>query len=388
MLKPSLVPKKDGTVEYVLTYDAALAGILRFAETEVALLQGETWRAVTPKGYAELVGNRNWDRIVAHDGAETLLLNLRTGMILRFDLAGCEPLAHVGLPADLRLVANTDMVHHLGDLYGFDPKTKRLLLQDNDDERGTWALDLTDIFALARKGPARTLLEAPPAKTGRAKETVKIDTASLMARAGTTSRALVLKKAKKGTPVPTSRFGGVCGIVPSRWPQRGKTPLSFLLQIAIGDLLETHAGVAVFCPVDGTATEDDSCVALLLSADELEAASTGASMFPLHELAMGKPLWEPIHAEAERLAAKNPEVGAAIEALAEKGQDAECSSKLRGEPVWVQDACTIKGARFVAQLDFDRVNLGEVREGAGLFGVLYLFVKQDESAAVAFWQST
>ena len=173
-------------------------------------------------------------------------------------------------------------------------------------------------------------------------------------------------------------------------------PLGFLLQIATGELLERHAGVAVYVDTSGVATE--SLVhnrARLVPKDAWGEAAGCAPAAPTLEaraLVLGEPGFELDEGRALALTRRDPALAEALEGLelAEPGG----GSKLGGAPSWVQHPREILGRgqvpyRFLLQLDFD--GLGGALAGwpdAGLFGVLYVFVHPDESAACAFWQHT
>jgi hypothetical protein len=173
-------------------------------------------------------------------------------------------------------------------------------------------------------------------------------------------------------------------------------PLGFLLQVATGDLLAEHSGVAVYVDTSGVATESPlHCRARLVPKTAWGQAPKAKAEGPLlspRAIEVGEPVHELDESRAITLTQRDPELAEALEAL--ELADPSGFSKLGGAPTWVQGPQIFLGKgrvryRFLFQLDFDAIT--HVREdwpGAGLFGVLYVFVNAEETAAVAFWQHT
>jgi predicted DNA-binding WGR domain protein len=209
------------------------------------------------------------------------------------------------------------------------------------------------------------------------------------------SQALKVGKAIKGKTkkVIASRMGGEpTGVSKKGWPRADGEPMGFLLQLETGDLLKKHAGVAVFCVTDGTATEDESNnAALLLKKGAFSKAPTptpeGASALKVRPMTLAKPQLEIDEEETESLSAADPDFAEALERFHEssKVQDASLYSKLGGLPLSVQSDVGREG--FLFQLDFDTLSSLEWPD-AGLFGCLYVFVDSSEKSATAMWQYT
>ena len=90
----------------------------------------------------------------------------------------------------------------------------------------------------------------------------------LVALVGLPSCELVVGKPTRAGSPPASRIGGTPSVPTAKWPKLRKKPMGFLFQLETGELLKKHAGIAVFCALDGEATNepDDNVVVLLDSA--------------------------------------------------------------------------------------------------------------------------
>ncbi len=173
-------------------------------------------------------------------------------------------------------------------------------------------------------------------------------------------------------------------------------PLGLLLQIETGDLLKKHAGVSVWVDTSGIATESLLHNRVrLISKEDFGRAAACDPMGPVLDaraLMVSEPTWEIDEARASPLTQRDPELAEALEALDLPRSDG--FSKIGGTPTWVQHPREILGKgqvpyRFLLQLDFD--GIGGAKDDwpdAGLFGVVYVFVNADETAACAFWQYT
>jgi predicted DNA-binding WGR domain protein len=202
----------------------------------------------------------------------------------------------------------------------------------------------------------------------------------------------------KSVPSGASRLGGLpSGVPAAKWPRYDGEPMGFLFQLATGSLLAKHAGVAVFCALDGSAIEDEdgkdgASHVVLLTADDLAAAPPASAPPGVPPLAPRLITVEPPKAEideavAQELVERDPAMSALVDRLRAKTKK-PASSRLGGAPIWLQDDATPRGYRFVAQLDVEAISLGEAWEGAGLTGAVYVFVSSDEKKAVALWQAT
>ena len=466
---PSPQPKdfKDNFVYFAMTYDHALGRLVRFGMSDVAVLEGDVWKSFTPKSYRELGGQDARQHLPAHDRAtgETLLINLESGRVARFDLAECKEVGVFAFPADVVADAARKKgsgSYHLRDNIVFVPETRTLEAQHDKDAAGRYSISLAAAFEAAKNIGPRKLLGAPE-KSGAApistqlyfidkssakfwfatvegksltrawgkigdkgetkKETFKsVDdlnaaTQKLVAekkREGYVGAAALSMKALEGVGTQTSselttsrkqkeipnhavsRVGGLPSGVPlSKWPKSGSAPMGFLFQLKTGSLLKKHAGIAVFCTTDGTATEDQrhNHVVLLTAAELAKAPPSSASEHvPVLEptlITIKEPRPE-IHEElVDRLAERDAAMGAAFDRFQEKAKVGErASSKIGGAPKWVQDDATPKNCRFVAQLDFDSLDLRDEWDDAGLNGVIFVFVSDDEKKGIAFWQYT
>lgn len=212
------------------------------------------------------------------------------------------------------------------------------------------------------------------------------------------SRAIRVGKPKKKPPakLSISRIGGLpSGVSKKRWPKDEGTPMGFLFQIDAEGILEKHAGVAVFCVTDGTATEDEALnAAVLLTKTQWKKAPAkapaGAPVLPVRPLTLAKPKLEVLEERVQALATDDPELAARFDELqaSDRVHDDTPWSKAGGAPAWVQDGELSDDWVLVAQLDFDGISLKGEWADAGLFGVIYVVVRKDEKDAAAFWQYT
>ncbi|HVI00148.1 MAG TPA: hypothetical protein VM869_15635 [Enhygromyxa sp.] len=227
----------------------------------------------------------------------------------------------------------------------------------------------------------------------------KLDREALAAMVAIESQALSIGKPRKRAldEHAIDRIGGLpSGISSKDWPQIDGEPAGFLVQIATGELLRKHAGVAVFCTTDGTATEDEDNNAVVLIKpgkwvkDPIDEAPDGVEVLHVRPLTRAKPKLEIVESRVQALAEQDPELAAAVERFG-RGKQVHAElpySKIGGQPHWVQGGGEVDDEwLLVAQLDFDGVRLDEW-EDAGLFGVLYILVSRDEQQATALWQYT
>lgn len=193
------------------------------------------------------------------------------------------------------------------------------------------------------------------------------------------------------------RIGGLpSGIGRQAWPTHGDESLGFLFQIPTGEVLAKHAGVAVFCTTDGSATEDQSHnVAVLLTKSKWKeappmAAPAGVEVLPVRPLTFGESKLEIVEGHVQRIASDDAELGARFDALQASSEvhRAAPSSKQGGVAGWVQDPAMPDDWILAAQLDFDGIRFRGPWKSAGLFGVVYVFVSPDERQAIAMWQHT
>ena len=427
--------KKDGVyVDTCAIFDTTLGTFVRFGFEDVAVLaEGEVWEPIAPKGYKANVGPRHWGHVAVHDAesGETLLLDFegtsawekpasRPAQVLRFDLGGCTPLATIEYPAELAPKKQHDAAafRALAQTFSFDPKTRALYGQVKEDASGTYRLDLGPLFDKAKSLGRRTLPKSGKSKAAapvrfyrinpgaiaklevatreregfvRAADLSKDD---LIALVGAASRELVVgKPTSAGTP-PASRIGGAPSVPAPKWPKVRKKPMGFLFQLETGDLLKKHAGIAVFCALDGEATNEpeENAVVLLDRAalSKSHAPPDGVPTLPVRPLRAEAPKIEIDEERAQELGASDPDLGAALERLGSaKGmQGMNVHDKLGGLPRFLQDEVPMKRHKLVAQLDFDQVPTSKEWPDAGLSGCIYVFVRDDEKSAVAFWQYT
>lgn len=310
----------------------------------------------------------------------------------------------------------------------YDPTTRTLNAQFVEDRWARYAWDLGPAFEAASRAKPRVRLasdaapatgraekkkvpaqaKAPskaPAKApakGRAKKRPDVASLSMEALAalvGVESRAITVgkKPAKPLADHAIDRLGGLpSGVSAKDWPKKRKKPMGFLLQLATDGVLSKHAGIAVFCTTDGTATEDDGENAVLLLSKKARAKAPLAAppgdvpVLGPRPIRLGPPRFELIEAKAQELADGDAEASAAIDRLAASRLVHEDVpySKLGGEPVFVQGGDISKRVKLVAQIDFDGLSLEGAWKDAGLFGVLYVFATADEKKAFAMWQYT
>lgn len=212
------------------------------------------------------------------------------------------------------------------------------------------------------------------------------------------SRGITVGRAKKKVPADLSidRIGGLpSGVSKKKWPKADDgTPMGFLFQIGTDGILTKHAGVAVFCVTDGTATEDEDLNAVVLLTPSQWTKAPGAApdvpVLKVRPLKLGKPKLEVLEERVQELAADDPELGARFDELQSSSRvhDETPWSKVGGAPAWVQDGELGDDWVLVAQLDFDGLSLEGAWADAGLFGCVYVVVRKDEKAAAVFWQYT
>ncbi len=175
---PSPPPKdlkmKDAFVDYTMIYDHALGCLVRFGFAEVAVLEGDVWRAFTPKKYRELVGSRAWQHLPAYDRAtgETLLVDFEARRVVRFDLAECKEVATFVFPTKLAEAAERDHEQvwaWLHDLLVYVPETRSLETAYAKDAAERYTMSLAPAFEAAKSLGARKLLGA--AKTSESAPT-------------------------------------------------------------------------------------------------------------------------------------------------------------------------------------------------------------------------
>lgn len=222
---------------------------------------------------------------------------------------------------------------------------------------------------------------------------------ALASLAAVSSRAIRVGKTIKGAPKDHAidRIGGLpSGVSERQWPKREGRPLGFLFQLRTEGVLEKHAGVAVFCTTDGTATEDQDQNAVVLlsekawSSGPLSKPPGDVPVLAARPLTLEGPRYEVLEERAQELAEGDPLMGAAIDRLQGSGKvyDDVPWSKLGGAPAFVQGGDLSGRVKLVAQLDFDGITLEGPWKESGLFGVIYIFATQDEKQGFAFWQYT
>lgn len=424
--------KDDVYVGTEMVWDGTLGAFVRFGFEDVAVLQpDETWKTYKPKNYKANVSERSYGHMPVHDAqtGETLLIDFagleswqgkgRPAQVLRFDLAECTPLATLEFPAELAPKKQHDAAayHALKDSSSWDETTRSLYGQVLEDAAGVYRLDLGPLFDKAKAMGARTIPKGGPAKATATKlyrvrggkpESVlstakstkgyvrasELPQSALVELVGIESRAIDVGKAAKGK-APASRLGGdPSGVTPATWPRVRKKPMGFLFQIETGKLLKKHAGVAVFCALDGEATNepDDNAVVLLKAADFKKAckAPDGVPALAMRALDVEAPKFEIDEERAQRFAEADADLGAAFERLQTmKGmQDHGLCDKLGGLPQFLQEVVSVKRHTFVGQLDFDSISTSKEWPDAGLMGCVYVFVRDDEKSGFAFWQYT
>ncbi len=377
--------------------------------------------------------------------------------ISRFDLAECKELATVEVPAERARKKQHDRApfHDFAESFSYDPKTRSLYTQVLEDSSGVYRLDLSELFTEAKSIGARTVLNMGAAtsraavafeatrlyKIAKGKAEVvslepgaksvtttsgavgekgarkdlsveaatalvatkrkagfvnadKLDRDALISLVGVSSHELKVGKAIKGKQ-PNSRVGGTpSGVTEKTWPKIRKTPMGFLFQLETGDLLEKHAGIAVFCALDGeAANEPEENSVVLLKASDFKKTCAAPNKTPtlaMREITIEDAKIEIDEDRAEKIGSADSDLAAAFERLQSmKGmQKDNLATRLGGSPQFLQDIVTMKMHRFIAQLDFDSINTSKEWPDAGLMGCVYVFVNDPETEAVAFWQYT
>jgi hypothetical protein len=418
--------KKDGVfVDQAALWDSALGAVVRFGYEDVAVLgPDDTWTAHKPKGYKENIGPRIVEHFPVHDPEtkETLIINLlgattdglREPQVLRFDLKECTPLATLRYPIELMPKKQHDpfACSAFAGTFSFDPRTRSVYGQVGKDSTDTYRLDLGELFAKAKSMAPRTL----PKGDGATKPVARfyrvvrgeleiadkpragfvapkeLSIKALVELVGVESRRVVVSSTKGA---PRSRLGGEpSGVTGKTWPKAHGKAMGFLFQIETGALLQKHAGIAVFCSLEGEATNaaDDNAVVLLKAPDFQKTCPPPDGVLPLpaRSLEIAAPKFEIDEDRATSLAQKDPDLGAAFERLhSDKGaQAADLSDKLGGLPAFLQEQLPMKNHKLVAQLDFDSISTSKTWPDAGLAGCVYVFVRNDEKGGVVFWQYT
>ena len=426
--------KDDIYVDTHAIFDSALGTFVRFGFEDVAVLGAdEVWEPIAPKGYKENVGPRRWGHVPVHDAesGETLLIDFqgtspwdkpasRPAQVLRFDLGRCVPLATIEYPAELAPKKQHDPAafHALAQTFSYDAKTRALYAQVKEDATGTYRLDLGPLFDKAKALGPRTLPKGgtskatAPTRFYRVKPgaLAKLEVATserngfvraadlsrddLVALVGVRSCELVVGKPTRAGSPSASRVGGSPSVPTAKWPKLRKKPMGFLFQLETGELLKKHAGIAVFCALDGEATnEPEENVVVLLdraALAKMHEPPDGVPTLPMRPLRAEAPKIEIDEERAQALGASDPELGAALERLASaKGlQATNVHDKLGGLPGFLQGDVPMKGHKLVAQLDFDAIPTAKEWPDAALSGCVYVFVRDDEKSATAFWQYT
>jgi hypothetical protein len=421
--KPTDVP----FVDFNAIYDSALERVVRFGWDEVAVLDGDSWKPNTPKQYKKLLGPRARNHFPAHDAAtgETLLVDLETARVVRFDLDECKEVAPFVYPdAGKTDDENETAGERFATELAYDPTTRTVQAQHESDKWARHALDLSEAFEAARRLGPRKKLEAPAkikaapvhlyrfakgkvthwegGTDGVAAQRKKgFVTASELVPAALealgTRRSSAMSVSKKRPPRhATSRLGGLpSGISLAKWPKLDGKPMGFLFQLVTGDHLPKHAALAVFCALDGTATDGDerNVVVLLRAADlatpPLKRAPEGVPVLAERAIDVEEPRPEIDDEAVGALASRDPEIGARFDDFQanRKVQEPSLGSKLGGAPWFLQGGEVSGPARFIAQLDVDSLNLKEWPD-AGLAGCVYVHASPNEKGASAFWQYT
>lgn len=223
----------------------------------------------------------------------------------------------------------------------------------------------------------------------------KLSREALASLVGLESREIDVGKVVRAGAPPPSRLGGLpSGVTEKTWPRIRRTPMGFLFQLETGTLLRKHAGVAVFCALDGEAAneEDENAVVLLKTADWKKTcpAPSGVPSLPMRALEVEEAKLEIDETRAQALGEQDADLAAAFERLgSSKGmQKHGLSDKLGGAPQFLQNEVAMKRHVFVCQIDFDSIDTSKQWPDAGLMGCVYVFVREDESSGVAFWQYT
>jgi hypothetical protein len=240
-----------------------------------------------------------------------------------------------------------------------------------------YALPLASVFDAAKAlGPRKLPKNAPaPSRT--------VSHEALLELVSVESRAIKVGKTIKGT-LPRNRIGGAP-------PVKSKSGMGFLFQIETGKLLHKHASVAVFCSTSGKATEDasENAVVLLRARDLDKVCASNEASLTARALELEPAKIEIDDARVAAVVKKDRSLGVACEELRSMKtvQSEGLTTKLGGVPCFLQEDARPKGHRFVCQLDFDSIDIKGWPD-AGLAGCIYVFVREDESSACAFWQTT
>lgn len=414
---------KDGIyVDFHVAFDSALGRFVRFGFDELAVLQDdETWSPVKVKGYSKAIWSRAWGHLPVHDAetGETLLVDFENARVVRFDLSGCTEVEQIEWPAALLPAKQHDesATSRIRDTFAWDPKTQAVYALDMKNSQSVFMLELGPAFAKAKKvGARKTLGPASAKKTAEQKRVLyrvkaakvevssepragfvlaeQLDVQALKVMVGVPAEGIRVAKAAKKGALTKSRIGGPApAVAAKKWPKHGKTPMGFLLQLETGALLKKHAGVAVFCSIDGEATtDDDHNAVVLLKAGEL--VKTAATPKEVPELPARAITFEPLKVEIDErralaLGEKDPVLVQVLEKFgASKEVQEPLAQKRGGVPQFLQGEVALAGWKLVAQLDFDQLDVSKAWPEAGLAGCVYVFVKDDEKDAFAMWQYT
>ena len=423
---------------HLACFDTGVGRVVRLDPDGLSVLDGDTWRSVEPRYLRDFLDEPN-HRVLAHDPhtRETLVVNLRTGIVMRLDVGTCDMVAQIEPLEGEDAPPFRDRV--------FDPSRRRLQTHSVAREGLDYALDLGPVFDLAASlGPrTRELPDAGPApvrlyrasptsgvevfaadvrgeggdlrvgRLGKALREERLEAAGAFTELAEARRAegyvsagelapevllralsrpaweLAVEPVGEGAP-PDCRIGGLpSGIDAAAWPRDDHgEPLGFLFQVRTPD--EIHqGGVAVFCSRDGSAT-NGGVAAVLLSPEALAAgpgtAPEGVPLLPVIELQLGERRDPVAEEQVHACGVLDGALGEMAEALAAAQGSVSGHSFVGGTPAWLQGAVTERP--LLVQLDFDHLSLGEAEgwEDAGLFGVIYVFEVDGEAAAI--WQTT
>jgi hypothetical protein len=166
--KTSPKPKdfdSNNHLEFAAAFDTTLSRVVRFGPTEVAVLEGEVWQTLKPKGYQDLVGHRIWEHLPVHDPitGETLIVNM-SGIVSRFDLDRCTELARIEFPKEAQEAELVSAPLYFAANSVFSPETRSIESQFKDDQLARNSLDLSRVFEAAKKLGPRKLLDVPATK--------------------------------------------------------------------------------------------------------------------------------------------------------------------------------------------------------------------------------
>jgi hypothetical protein len=420
-------------VTFTAVYDTALGRALRFGWEEVFVLEGEVWQPYAPKEYKTWLGRfTSFGHFPVHDPAtgETLLIDFEKRRVVRFDLDSCAEVATFEYPIDVVQKAESERRHVHVSFHrdaAFDPGTRTFHSQHEDDTWGRYALDLSPAFEAARAlGPRTRPAPAQAAMTTNGGPThlyrfaggkLSHSTAGgffaaiqkwrgfvpanelapeVLQSVGTRKSSALSVVERKPASSATSRVGGLpSGVTVAKWPKAEGGPMGFLFQLVTGNHLAKHAGLAVFCALDGSATEGEgqTCVVLLdredLERPGLAQAPPGVPVLPERAIEVAAPRLEIDEDVVAKLADRDAAIGARFDELQASApfQEGGIGSKLGGTHRFLQNGQAPKGSRFVAQLDVDALDLDEWPD-AGLVGRVYVFAASDEKSAFAVWQYT